>query len=1021
MFHGLASKNASDDYQGNHRPGGPSEEEGDAPAHQVDKTFPDFYEKPHLYDHHGSGGLFGGARTYPQTVQTLRRVRGNPEAPVTMYRSLPPEHAHKGFNTGDWVSIHPDYARGHGLHETDEKEDWPVIKATVPAKHLWNNGDMIDEFGYHGPAVKGEIHFPGGENAAKRLRKEGRFTPDKRVFTSTCGLDHRLFEKGGHLKTDVRKYIMSSIAQMWGSKYPTWSQWAIVYFAGSEASEWTSPELEGNNDFDVLVGVDFEHFLHLNPQYRTMTDDEIAAMFNEGFRHFNGPVTLTVEGHKFGPFARTTYVNPLAYDIRKIKPYAAYNVSDDTWTVKPPHLPHWSLSELPRAVQQVLRAASNYAHHVLSLPEPERTQQGAALFDSWHSDRSRAFSDKGEGWWDIANLREKWLDQEGIWSEIVGCKHRAKEGLDAAPVDWSNMPKFSAASGFSGHNQFLERLDKGPEEEPYLHGRRDEYAKDVTTHTGHNYTLMTGTHIGFGGNTQVTAHRRLSNGKYQGAGYLSWFGGNPDKEGRDGNTSPGTIYKVHVAEQHRRRGLASAMLDFARERYPEMDIRHSTALTEDGRSWAEKKASNPNVPYYHATHARLKPGDQLQTATARGHNADHHGPEEAWRNDRVWMTKTPALAHRWAEDQGKTPHVYEVRPTNDVKRHSPEPYDQTEFDAGGGQYHAAGAEIVRKVPLEEYAHKLRRWASRATDAVTEVGKREHPNVDHYRSGGMGHLPGDESKSVVGFMPTEKLFGYEGNPTHDREVVRRVSDDIKSGKGITNPLMMIYDHKNRWAYLGEGNHRLEGATEAGARTVPVRFVRGNAEYEKSQGIGRPMHLGESPWKGGMGEDYIPTDIHPHHFLKTSTVMTENRHWGAGLDSLFPHDEDGPKSSAMTPWAAAGQSKERKSYDEDLVARSITHPHEFPVEDVDPRDLRATQPKVIRAGVQHYMNNSSGKTYGEDNGGDRRLGNDMPRIYHREDGQKIILSGHHRAAAALLKGEPLRAIVIRGPWGAARRAA
>jgi hypothetical protein len=271
------------------------------------------------------------------------------------------------------------------------------------------------------------------------------------------------------------------------------------------------------------------------------------------------------------------------------------------------------------------------------------------------------------------------------------------------------------------------------------------------------------------------------------------------------------------------------------------------------------------------------------------------------------------------------------------------------------------------------------------------------------------------------MPTEKLFGYEGNPTHDREVVRRVSDDIKSGKGITNPLMMIYDHKNRWAYLGEGNHRLEGATEAGARTVPVRFVRGNAEYEKSQGIGRPMHLGESPWKGGMGEDYIPTDIHPHHFLKTSTVMTENRHWGAGLDSLFPHDEDGPKSSAMTPWAAAGQSKERKSYDEDLVARSITHPHEFPVEDVDPRDLRATQPKVIRAGVQHYMNNQSGKTYGEDNGGDRRLGNDMPRIYHREDGQKIILSGHHRAAAALLKGEPLRAIVIRGPWGAARRAA
>jgi hypothetical protein len=95
-----------------------------------------------------------------------------------MYRSLPPEHVDKGFRTGDWVSLHPGYAAQHGMHESDPSKDWPVIKATVKAKHLWNNGDMIDEFGYHGPPVKHE-----GD-----LTKEGGFTPTKRVFTHTCGL-----------------------------------------------------------------------------------------------------------------------------------------------------------------------------------------------------------------------------------------------------------------------------------------------------------------------------------------------------------------------------------------------------------------------------------------------------------------------------------------------------------------------------------------------------------------------------------------------------------------------------------------------------------------------------------------------------------------------------------------------------------------------------------------------------------------------------------------------------------------
>ena len=43
----------------------------------------------------------------------------------------------------------------------------------------------------------------------------------------------------------------------------------------------------------------------------------------------------------------------------------------------------------------------------------------------------------------------------------------------------------------------------------------------------------------------------------------------------------------------------------------------------------------------------------------------------------------------------------------------------------------------------------------------------------------------------------------------------------------------------------------------------------------------------------------------------------------------------------------------------------------------------------------------------------VGNKYPTVYVRPSGQWDILSGHHRATAALLKGEALRARVIRQP--------
>lgn len=103
---------------------------------------------------------------------------------------------------------------------------------------------------------------------------------------------------------------------------------------------------------------------------------------------------------------------------------------------------------------------------------------------------------------------------------------------------------------------------------------------------GHRYRLVS---HDFG--NIVSAHYTGKSGQAQprSAGYLQWFGKRRGPDDEHG----GTIHKVFVSEAHRRRGLASAMLDFARQQHPDHDIRHSNVLSDDGRAWSEKKASRP--------------------------------------------------------------------------------------------------------------------------------------------------------------------------------------------------------------------------------------------------------------------------------------------------------------------------------------------------------------------------------------------------------------------------------------------
>lgn len=171
-------RTAEGDYRMEHSAPGPD----DAPMHDItgNGIYPaDVYDNPHYYGLGQSGDDDYDEATY-ESWHHIRRVRGNPEKKVRIYRALPADYAHEGFHTGDWVSPSKTYARMHA-RETDPKNDWPVISTMVPAKHLHTDGNDFNEWGYNGPEKPyASVAHKGGYNQEIRERADGTIGRVKR-------------------------------------------------------------------------------------------------------------------------------------------------------------------------------------------------------------------------------------------------------------------------------------------------------------------------------------------------------------------------------------------------------------------------------------------------------------------------------------------------------------------------------------------------------------------------------------------------------------------------------------------------------------------------------------------------------------------------------------------------------------------------------------------------------------------------------------------------------------------------
>lgn len=232
---------------------------------------------------------------------------------------------------------------------------------------------------------------------------------------SGAGLDPRLFRNNKLIPT-VRSSIMRILLDHLKTNYANPEAYAHIWLAGSAVSyQWTAARNPA--DLDCLIGINYLSFRQNNQQYKSLSDKQIATMLNEDFRDIQEDLD-----NFMGAYELTFYVN-VNSDIRTIKPYAAYSLTNDEWTVAPeikaaPVNKMWErkvetdtslateiLSRYSKAFNDIQAASTDTARRNAEAALKLAIDQGTALFEDIHMGRKYAFSPSGLGYSDIHNYR----------------------------------------------------------------------------------------------------------------------------------------------------------------------------------------------------------------------------------------------------------------------------------------------------------------------------------------------------------------------------------------------------------------------------------------------------------------------------------------------------------------------------------------------------------------------------------------------------------------------------------------
>lgn len=255
-------------------------------------------------------------------------------------------------------------------------------------------------------------------------------------------LDPQLFE-GTELRFDVRSRILSLLFDYLATRYNGAAEWTMAWLAGSGISyQWAADR--GNGDLDVLLGMDYTRFVDCNPAFSGMDRYDISYIFNDDLRNNLWPTTAMVTFNRGDERAYeiTYYLNfdTEMYDdsIKVIHPYAAYNLTENHWTVEPETNP---VRDIPKEYEEqaqsnttaatVLVNRYNSLRSILAQEQAHSPRwhdalramrvvagEARALFDQIHTNRKQAFNAQGEGYHDFYNYQWQAAKRDGIVAKL---------------------------------------------------------------------------------------------------------------------------------------------------------------------------------------------------------------------------------------------------------------------------------------------------------------------------------------------------------------------------------------------------------------------------------------------------------------------------------------------------------------------------------------------------------------------------------------------------------------------------
>lgn len=266
-------------------------------------------------------------------------------------------------------------------------------------------------------------------------------------------LDPHLFD-GEHLKPHVREVVNNFLLDYLNSCYSNASAWTMVWLAGSGISyQWSADR--GNGDLDVLFGIDYDKFIENNPEFEFMDRHEIAEHIDNDLKKNLWPSTASIPFYFEDYFEKyeitfflNEYVEADSESITNIHPYAAYNITKDEWTIKPPRADN-SPNEYPKeyeekAQENKKQAKQLIARHAFLIQQLSTTSKNSpqwhnyqssmtllmtfirTMFDEIHLGRKKAFSNQGEGYGDFYNYQWQAAKRDGIinaFNEILHMEH----------------------------------------------------------------------------------------------------------------------------------------------------------------------------------------------------------------------------------------------------------------------------------------------------------------------------------------------------------------------------------------------------------------------------------------------------------------------------------------------------------------------------------------------------------------------------------------------------------------------